>query len=564
VIAEPARDELEREMILLFHASALMFAMKRPPAGHRDEGWYWKQKPKSVTELHTCCSTRPISFHAMKGNTNLHSLNKFFYNPDTPVQEINRWMNKDNNPIFNQWLFETRGNLTELHQLGGYERDNALPAVAHKRAGPPPPNPRAADTPSQSSTGPRYITWDRNSGNLNNQLISAAAAFDTALELNRTVLLRVEATLMGDGLETAPRPWDKVLFGYEEGLWDLAALRKVYRFELESDVIRQYGSLKAHPVLGRYDPKCTVLPDERNPIAAVGVYRKLDAACPVLHLGGSGGQLRFQEQSNVNGFFRVFRPASYLVEAADTWLKSVDWGTPSGRPHLTVHSRSFWEGRRCSDAYQFCSGKVTRELKKRLVTPPSTTIHSDVAGVMCFANPSAINLVLDRSELAAHTIVNCSDTTAGPCRPWFLASDSQTAGMIEGQAKAYGAHQFSTDAVKLSRTEYRKDKIHKRPWKWIIHGLESSYLDLYLLSQGEVFLGNVFSTFSSSVCKMRAINAPSNVCKLLTQSKPDSFLESLKTQGLPTGWHLPWKGSTPEADAVRAQADTKRPYIKCE
>ena len=37
-----------------------------------------------------------------------------------------------------------------------------------------------------------YVTWDRNAGGLNNQLISAAAAFDTARALNRTVFVRSE------------------------------------------------------------------------------------------------------------------------------------------------------------------------------------------------------------------------------------------------------------------------------------------------------------------------------------------------------------------------------------
>jgi hypothetical protein len=48
------------------------------------------------------------------------------------------------------------------------------------------------DARPQSEKTQLYVTWDRNAGGLNNQLISAAAAFDTARALNRTVFVRSE------------------------------------------------------------------------------------------------------------------------------------------------------------------------------------------------------------------------------------------------------------------------------------------------------------------------------------------------------------------------------------
>lgn len=117
VTAESARDELNREMVLLFHPGALMFDMARPPRGHRDEGWYWKNKPETTTTLHECCSTRPISLHAMKGVNNLLMLDRFFYN-GTTFDEINRVMNKKNKSVFNEWLLQTRGNLSQVSKAG--------------------------------------------------------------------------------------------------------------------------------------------------------------------------------------------------------------------------------------------------------------------------------------------------------------------------------------------------------------------------------------------------------------------------------------------------------------
>jgi hypothetical protein len=40
VVAEPARDELNREMIMLFHPNAHYLDIKRPPLTDRNPGWY--------------------------------------------------------------------------------------------------------------------------------------------------------------------------------------------------------------------------------------------------------------------------------------------------------------------------------------------------------------------------------------------------------------------------------------------------------------------------------------------------------------------------------------------
>ena len=258
----------------------------------------------------------------------------------------------------------------------------------------------------------------------------------------------------------------------------------------------------------------------------------------------------------------------YLIDAADKWLASVDWKTRSGRPDLAVHARSYWESRVCSDAYNFCAHKVDLQLRSLLGHSTVFKAHKEVASVMCFVTPDAINLVLNRSELAELTITNCSHPGRA-CRPWFLASDHQSANVVEELAADYGAVSFDYKAAKASGLiqrpgGYPRGKAHDTPWEWVIGQLEASYIDIYLLTRGEAFIGNVYSTFSSTVCKMRPRGAPSNVCEVLTTGARDKFIESLFHSGLPSGWHQPWDGDTALAKSIAHRAERKRGGGKCE
>ena len=71
-------------------------------------------------------------------------------------------------------------------------------------AGRPPPPP-----PSKSKQQ-RYVTWERNGGALNNQLISVAAAFDTAKAMGRTIYIEADATAMEDNDPNPSLRWPKV------------------------------------------------------------------------------------------------------------------------------------------------------------------------------------------------------------------------------------------------------------------------------------------------------------------------------------------------------------------
>ena len=136
-----------------------------------------------------------------------------------------------------------------------------------------------------------------------------AAAFDTARALKRTVFIQSEERIMGIGVKPAPRAWLKQFVGIEHGLWDLKALEAAYSMEFETAIVREHGSLAAHPVLGPHlnDTACHV--GDLKPVETMAKIRELDAKCPVIDIGGAGGQLRFQEHHKEHGFFEFFRPA---------------------------------------------------------------------------------------------------------------------------------------------------------------------------------------------------------------------------------------------------------------
>ena len=47
--------------------------------------------------------------------------------------------------------------------------------------------------------------------------------------------------------------------GLDEGLWDLDRVREKFDFLLEADVMRMWGSIEKHPILGKEpEPGCSV------------------------------------------------------------------------------------------------------------------------------------------------------------------------------------------------------------------------------------------------------------------------------------------------------------------
>ena len=397
-------------------------------------------------------------------------------------------------------------------------------------------------TSNNHSLSRRYVVWHVNAGNLNNQLISAAAAFDTAKMLNRTVFVFDELRVMRTTRHFTS--FVKAFMGIEHGMWDLGVLREVYDVEFESDAVRIYGTLDAHPVLGPYffgvsknastvefkatDHNCVLPGGIENGTIALA---RMNLACRVIDIGGHYSNIMIQAYRREHNFFNVFRPGAVIVSAAEAWMQKQDWGTTSGAPALTVHSRSFWEGVSGCKALAMCQtwhkeGLVRRKLYFTL--PGTHALHHETAALMCYPTPAAINVVLRRSGINT-TLTNCSNNSDS-CHPWFLASDGSTDGAIERVAVEFGARLYAHNPhhsmLALSH------KIRGHLVSNMVDKLVPKYVDLYILSKGDVFLGNIMSTFSANVCKMRPPDASSNICGAYVGT-PGLFLHSLVTHSLP-------------------------------
>eukprot|EP00040_Diaphanoeca_grandis_P024574 m.135270 g.135270 ORF g.135270 m.135270 type:complete len:544 (+) comp29785_c0_seq1:190-1821(+) len=392
----------------------------------------------------------------------------------------------------------------------------------------------------------KYVTYERNFGRLNNQLITVAAAFEVAKMLNRTVFVQSEI----EKFESNCVGCANMLIGMEDGLWDLEHMRKKYDVLLHPEVIAQYGSLDKHPVLGKGAPQLTrcVAPEWPAPQLSKAKILEMAADCDVINIGGLKGPVVIKNMEYEIGFFSVFRPAKYITSAADHFLKSIDWMTTSGLPRIAVHSRIFWEGRRCDYGFKFCSDKVMAEMHRQTATKSLSNVKNagDVARQMCYPTPTNLKLILNHAGFSDISIKpNCG--LGDKCQPWLLTSDSESGGILETMNRDHGARIFNIN-------DYRESKNPSLPLKGSntiddskrfaeLRKLESSFADLYLLSQSEILLGNVYSTFTATVCKARGRTRAndSNVCGTLTGGPIDHFFTSAEAVGLPSTWKQHWQ-----------------------
>lgn len=145
------------------------------------------------------------------------------------------------------------------------------------------------------------------------------------------------------------RGCENVLVGIEDGLWDTERLKaNGYNIYSELDAIREYGSVEKHPVLGKgLKKQDCFIPGWPRPQATTDTLLEYSKRCDVIDIGGKNGPTWIGGLKFELGFYNAWRPAAYIRNAADAWLKSIDWGTSDGFPAIAVHSRIFWEGRHC-------------------------------------------------------------------------------------------------------------------------------------------------------------------------------------------------------------------------
>lgn len=403
--------------------------------------------------------------------------------------------------------------------------------------------------PRASRVAPqKYITFYRNSGRLNNQLITVATAFEAAKFLNWTVYMRSEDRLF----DSKCRGCENVLVGVEDGLWDTDHMREHFDMLLEPEVVAEHGSVAQHPVLGKsLGNKACSLPGWPAPMPTTDTLLDYAKRCDVIDIGGKNGMIWIDGIKFELGFFYAFRPAPYIREAVDHFLSTIDWGTASGMPALTVHSRIFWENRHCKYGHAFCQMKVRQQLNKDAKLIKDKAKVAAVAEQMCYPTPKNLNLVLDMSEVNDHEITKDCGMGKG-CKPWLLTSDSESGGNLEALDRGYNARIFDINQYRVDKHGGKPMVNRTRPYAegsrgHIIRNLEASFADLYLLSRGDYFAGNVYSTFTATVCKVRGADVvgQSNTCRTLTDRGNDVFFVNAEKHGLPEGWTQHWE--QPEA-----------------
>lgn len=174
-----------------------------------------------------------------------------------------------------------------------------------------------------------------------------------------------------------------------------------------------------------------------------------------------------------------------------------------------------------------------------------------VAQQMCYPTPKNLNLVIGMSDLKDRNITKgCG--VGKSCLPWLLTTDRESGNNLETLDLQYNAKIFDINQYRVDKHGGKPMIGRKTPYGdglrgHVTRGLESSFADLYLLSKAHHFLGNVYSTFTATVCKVRGADrvGDSNCCRTLTNRGNDVFFQNAEKRGLPANWKQHWED--PEA-----------------
>eukprot|EP00854_Cymbomonas_tetramitiformis_P002923 gene2924-3736_t len=307
----------------------------------------------------------------------------------------------------------------------------------------------------------RYLTFTPNQGRLNNNLRSLDATARWAKALNRTLYIpnlcitmqlpetdpdRVFWTSVlgfakaGNGLERMVYCKNMYL-GFADGLWDLGMLREHFKVVLAEDVIKEYGSVAQHPVLGKAKSDCMLGVDGGNPFSAPDILAGKDprSQCAFVLLSCGGvfpWNLGHTEKFSVprTSFFDVLRPAAHIRNAAAQYLGTIK---RPGFPFVTLHLRTFEESiryetqdimERRKRARTHCLAVIGRQTRWLPAHP-----HDSDIGYYCTLIPETINTALAAAKIPAIRREV----------PWFFAGSDELDGTpLVVELKSLGATQL--------------------------------------------------------------------------------------------------------------------------
>ncbi|ETO01545.1 hypothetical protein RFI_35894 [Reticulomyxa filosa] len=187
--------------------------------------------------------------------------------------------------------------------------------------------------PPKSSQSPkpwkkRFVGYSMNVGRINNQLFSFEAMIQYCVYYNRTLVI----------------PWPRhrnQVMGFESGMWDWEFLSR------RVDVILEH-ELPSH--LKDYRNMATNNPCRFHKLVGRDIPSHANDQCEMIYLfEGEFGIFKFED--GPHGVMQYVRPALYIREAVETWLRKMFQIAPNEpiRYRVGVHRRAMNEGGKETD-----------------------------------------------------------------------------------------------------------------------------------------------------------------------------------------------------------------------
>ena len=344
-------------------------------------------------------------------------------------------------------------------------------------------------THSNRKTTVQYMTYSRYQGRLNNQWFNLVAALTMSTRLNRTLLVPPEINKWFDMT---------YMFSPDKGYWNLDWIYGNYSLEYISD--------PNDPRLNVTDGTCHAKYWKELSILSAEEISNKYQHCSIIHMGGKTGLLQCKQdhrfcvdEREAYKIYQRFRPGPIVeqhLQDANVLNKSYKYG---------VHSRTIGGSGVDAGNAEICSKHIDKVAKSHFNLNLNYTKF--VQG-QCHFNDTLMSDLGQRTE-------------------FLLASD----GSLDWNTY------YGNNAIIVSEKALSSSTLGQKGKE---SGLLASLLELWSLTSADYFYGNLFSTFSMSICLLRGehLKYKSNVCWILMH--PDTqYAELPPPVSLPTATTIP-------------------------
>lgn len=353
----------------------------------------------------------------------------------------------------------------------------------------------------------KYITFNWNSGRLNNQIRALEASMAYAKYYQRSLVI------------PKPRKVNEVT-GIYYGLWDLHWLMKKVDFLLEPDMPKELVRLLGNPL--QYT-KFRDLPKDGqafNPEEECWVHKlihqkipdKIQNDCKIVYLKESPFGV-FRWESQTSEVCDYLRPAKYIRDAVEKFSHR---NFPNGTMRIGVHNRAMKEGGVKDDIPYMCqwkgmsvfSGRPDAQFMKTFVgqyTNGNLTKRDKILHIYwasCAIKFDALKEILEfhgkEPPIQGEKFFLGDDGTA----PEILR-DLKDHGAVVWEPNEFKAISRAARMSEMSKTVYN---CHPCFQKRQFEQLERGVLDMLTFKNVQFFVGSWMSTFTETACRWRGID----------------------------------------------------------